>query len=94
MVEVVEPEVGSELVLVLAKQKVLKGEWGWRNEPADLAEVWSLLAHLEHEPLVEEVALLYVRVCECLLWIILVDEVLNNSTGFPELKVGVWVVHH
>lgn len=64
-----------------------------RNVPSALPEIRALSTDLEHEPLVEEVLLLQGVVGQFLLCIILLDEVLDDSTRLPERDVGVRVLN-
>lgn len=57
--------------------------------PAALPEVGPLSAHLEHEPLVEEVLLAKRFEREPLLTVILFDQIQYNSARLPEGEVGV-----
>ena len=54
-----------------------------RYVPGALSEVWPLSAHLEHEPLVEEMLLFSVIVGQLPLRIVLLDDVLDDGTGLP-----------
>ena len=65
-----------------------KGKGDSDDRPAALPEVGPLSAHLELEPLVEEVLLAKRLERELLLAIILFNQVQDDSTRLPEGEVG------
>lgn len=67
-----------------------KGKKGDSDDgPAALPEIGPLSAHLEHEPLVEEVLLAKRLERELLLTIILFNQVQDDGARLPEGEVGV-----
>ena len=67
-----------------------KGKMGDSDDgPAALPEIGPLSAHLEHEPLVEEVLLAKGLERELLLIVILIDQVQDDGARLPEGEVGV-----
>lgn len=84
------PQDALQLVVVAGD-----GRWellGVENiEPARLAEVRTLTAYLESEPLVAEMLLLQSVIAEHVLGVILLDDVLDDRASLPESNAGIRV---
>jgi hypothetical protein len=58
-------------------------------EPVCLAVIWTLARHLEHEILIQMVAANEVCICEFIVRVVLLDQVLDYGARFPENEIGV-----
>lgn len=63
------------------------------GEPGVLTEVWALSTDLEEEPLLSLVFLCYAGWLEFLLFVVGLDQVVDDGTAFPQGDAGVGVMN-